>query len=532
MADEELPRGTYRTLDEQTEAGRLSPAEERFERRRRTVGLFLGPLVFAAMLLIPFDLEPNQHRLAAILAFAVVWWITEAIPIPITAVFAVALVALLEATPPPPEGDAATDVVFSAFADDTFFLFIGSFIIAQAMVVHGLHRRLAYRVLSTKAVGGSTYRIILAFGLIGALTSPVMSNTAGAAMMLPIALGVMGVVGGMVADQLEGDHNPERLRFGAALMLVITYGITVGGLLLPIGSPPNLIGRELLEQETGEPITFVEWFVMALPIVVLMFIAVVVVVTLLNRPEVRHVRGVEEYVAGERRKLGPLGRGEKNTLLVLALALVGWFLPGVVGVIAGDDSDAYVQVSEAANEGIVAIVAAALLFVLPIDWARRKFTLTWNEAARIDWGTVLLFGGGIVLGSMLSGTGLAEEMGKWLSDTFGVSSLFGITIVIVIVAVLISETTSNTASAAIVVPIAISIAAASNLNPTIPALAAIFGANYGFMLPVSTPPNAIVYSSGLIPITRMLKAGAVFDVIGAVLCVAGVTVMANLVGLA
>ena len=118
-----------------------------------------------------------------------------------------------------------------------------------------------------KSVGGSTYRIILAFGLIGALTSPVMSNTAGAAMMLPIALGVMGVVGGMVANQRRGDHDAERLRFGAALMLVITYGITVGGLLLPIGSPPNLIGRELLEQETGEPITFLEWFLMALPIV-------------------------------------------------------------------------------------------------------------------------------------------------------------------------------------------------------------------------------------------------------------------------
>jgi solute carrier family 13 (sodium-dependent dicarboxylate transporter), member 2/3/5 len=528
--DGDRPR-TYRTLDEQTEAGRLSPAEERFERRRRTVGLFLGPLVFAAMLLIPFELEPNQHRLAAILAFVVVWWITEAIPIPVTAVLGVALVALLEATPPPPEGDSATDVVFAAFSDDTFFLFIGSFIIAQSMVVHGLHRRLAYRVLASRFVGGSTYRIILAFGLIGALTSPVMSNTAGAAMMLPIALGVMAVVGGMVASQLEGDRDPERLRFGAALMLVITYGITVGGLLLPIGSPPNLIGRELLQDETGEPITFLEWFLMALPIVVVMFIAVVVVVTLLNRPEVKHVEGVEQYVADERRKLGPLSRGEKNTLLVLALALIGWFLPGVVGVIAGDDSDAYTQVSEAANEGIVAIIAAALLFLLPLDWARRKFTLNWNEAARIDWGTILLFGGGIVLGSMLSETGLAEEMGKWISDTTGVSSLFGITVVIVIVAVLISETTSNTASAAIVVPIAISIAAASGLNPTIPALAAIFGANYGFMLPVSTPPNAIVYSSGYIPITRMLKAGAVFDVIGAVLCIGGVIAMANLVGL-
>ena len=529
---EESPeaRPTYRTLDEQ--AGKLSPAEERFERRRRTVGLFLGPIVLAVMLLIPFDLDGNQHRLLAILAFVIVWWVTEAIPIPVTALLGVTLCALLEATPPPPEDDSSVDVVFALFTDDTIFLFIGSFIIAQSMVVHGLHRRFAYRVLSLPSVGGSTFRIILAFGLIGAITSPVMSNTAGAAMMLPIALGVMGVVGGMVARQAEGDRDPERLRFGAALMLVITYSITVGGLLLPIGSPPNLIGRQLLEDETGEPITFLEWFIMALPIVVVMFVAVIVIVLLMNRPEVKHVDGVEEHVAEERAKLGPLTRGEKNTLLVLAFALIGWFLPGIVGLFAGDDSDAYVQVSEAANEGTVAIVAAALLFLLPVSWKERKFTINWNQAARIDWGTILLFGGGIVLGTMLSETGLAEKIGTSISDALGVSSIFGITVVIVVIAVLISETTSNTASAAIMVPIAISIAAAAGVNPTIPALAAIFGANYGFMLPVSTPPNAIVYSSGLLPITRMLKAGAVFDVIGAVLCVIGVIAMANLVGLA
>jgi sodium-dependent dicarboxylate transporter 2/3/5 len=523
-------RGTYRTLDEQE--GRLSPAEERFERQRRTVGLFLGPIVLAAMLLIPFDLDGNQHRLAAILAFVVVWWVTEAIPIPMTALLGVVLCALLEATPPPPEGDSSVDVVFGLFTDDTVMLFIGSFIIAQAMVVHGLHRRLAYRVLSLSWVGGNTYRIILAFGLIGAITSPVMSNTAGAAMMLPIGLGVMGVVGGMVASQARGEQRVERLRFGAALMLVITYGITVGGLLLPIGSPPNLIGRDLLEAETGEPITFFEWFLMALPIVLVMFVAVVVIVLAFNRPEVKEVEGVEEYVREERGKLGRLSRGERNTLFVLAFALIGWFLPGLVGIVAGDDSNAYTQVEEASNEGIVAILAATLLFVLPVDWKKRKFTLNWNQASQIDWGTVILFGGGLVLGSLLSQTGLAEVVGSSISDSIGVSSLFGITIVIVIVAVLVSETTSNTASAAIMVPIAISIAAASDVNPTIPALAAIFGANYGFMLPVSTPPNAIVYSSGLLPITRMIKAGAVFDIIGAVLCVVGVIAMANLVGVA
>jgi len=265
--------------------------------------------------------------------------------------------------------------------------------------------------------------------------------------------------------------------------------------------------------------------------VLVMFVAVILVVVLMNRPEVKEVDGVEEHVDEERGKLGPLSRGEKNTLVVLGLALFFWFLPGLVGLVAGDDSSAYEQISETANEGSVAIIAAALLFLLPVNWAARRFTLTWNDAARIDWGTVLLFGGGIALGTLLQETGLAKEVGTSLSDALGVSSVFGITIVVVIIAVIISETTSNTASAAIVVPIAISIAAAADVNPTIPALAAIFGANYGFMLPVSTPPNAIVYSSGVLPITRMLKAGFVFDIVGGVLCVIGVTVMANVVGL-
>ena len=526
---DEDKRLTYRTLDEQE--GKLTESEKRFERNRRTVGLFLGPIVLVAVLLFPFDLTAEQQRLLAVLAFVVVWWITEAIPIPITGLLGVVLCAILEAAPAPEGTDTYADVVFGFFVDDNIFLFIGSFIIAEAMVVHGLHRRLAYRVLDSQWVGGSTYRIVLAFGLIGALTSPVMSNTAGAAMMLPIALGVMAAVGGMLAKQADTDTPPERLRFASALMLVITYGITVGGLLLPIGTPPNLIGRELLEQETGEPITFFEWFVTALPIVIIMFVAVVVIVLLFNKPELKQVDGVEEYVSDKRRKLGPLSRGEKNTLGVLGFALFFWFFPGMVGLVAGDDSDAYAQVVETANEGTVAIVAAALLFLLPVDWAKRRFTLTWNEAVGIDWGTVILFASGITFGSLLAETELAATIGESISDSLGVSSLIGITVVSVVIAVIISETTSNTASAAIVVPIAISISVASNVDPTIPALAAIFGANYGFMLPVSTPPNAIVYSSGYLPITRMIKTGAVFDVIGAVLCVVGVAVMANVVGL-
>jgi sodium-dependent dicarboxylate transporter 2/3/5 len=178
------------------------------------------------------------------------------------------------------------------------------------------------------------------------------------------------------------------------------------------------------------------------------------------------------------------------------------------------------------DEGTVAIVAAALLFILPVNWAERRFTLNWNEAARIDWGTIILFGSGIALGTMLSESGLAETLGKGIAETLGFTSLVAVSAVAALIAILISETTSNTASATIVIPIA----AAAGLNPVIPALAAVFGASFGFMLPVSTPQNAVVYGSGLIPITKMVRSGIVFDIIGIILIVLLIPIMARLVG--
>ncbi len=521
--------GTYRTLDEQ--APRLSPAEEKFERARRTVGLFLGPLLFAVMLVIPFDLEPEQHRLAAVLVFVITYWVTEAIPIPVTGVLGLALAVMINAAPAPEEGDTTADLVFGSFASDTIFLFIGSFVIAQAMMTHGLDRRFAFRVLSLPGVGRSTYRTIVAFGAIGALLSAFMSNTASTAMLFPIGLGIMGALGTLVAERSGRDVDIERLRLGTALMLMIAYGASVGGLLTPIGSPPNLIGREFIQEETGTTISFFKWVVTAAPIVLAMFVVLCVVLIALNRPEMRRIEGAEEYVASERAKLGKLSRGERNTLIAFATAVTLWIIPGLVGIFWGDDSQFYEDVLARLNEGVVAIVAASLLFLLPLNWSQRKFTLNWNEAVRIDWGTIVLFGTGIALGGLLSSTGLAEVVGDSVADALGVSSLFSITILAVVIAVIISETTSNTASATIVVPIVIPIAQSAGVDPVIPALAAVFGASYGFMLPVSTPPNAIVYGSGMIPITKMIRSGSVFDVVGAILITFGVWALANIVGI-
>jgi sodium-dependent dicarboxylate transporter 2/3/5 len=531
LSEDIRPGGTYKTLDEQREV--LSPAEERFERRRRTIGLFLGPVALLVMMLLPLGLPYSQQTLAAVLAFVVVFWVTEAIPIPVTAVIGLALAVILNVPQVATDAeDDPADVIFGSFADDTIFLFIGSFIIAQAMMTHGLDRRFAYLVLSIPGIARSTYGVIIGFGMIAASISAFVSNTATTAMLFPIGLGIMGALAGLVSDQSEGDTDVRRLRFGTALMLMIAYGASVGGLLTPIGSPPNLIGREFIEQETGTTISFFEWVVLAFPIVLIMFVLLCIILILLNRPETRQISGAEEFIAEEREKLGSLSRGERNTLIVFGLAVFFWILPGIIGIIFGDESTAYGVVYDRINEGVVAVVAAGLLFILPINWSERRFTLNWNEAVRIDWGTILLFGSGIALGTLLSETGLAETIGEGLTKGLGVSSLFAITLLSTIVALIISETTSNTASATIVVPIVLPIAASAGVNPVIPALAAVFGASYGFMLPVSTPPNAIVYGSGMIPITKMIRSGIVFDLIGIVLITFGITVMARVVGLA
>ena len=529
MSEEVRPSGTYKTLDEQREV--LSPAEVRFEKARQTIGLVLGPIAFLIMYFLPLPIDSNQQTLAAILVFTIVYWLSEAIPIPATAVLALALCVLFNVPGVGPNADDSPgDVVYGSFASDTIFLFIGAFIIARAMTVHGLDRRFAFRILSLPGVAKSTYGVIIAFGAISALLSAVISNTTTAAMLLPIGLGMMGALSGLVKDQSDTDTDISRLRFGTALMLMISYAAGVGGLLTPIGTPPNLIGIGFIEEATDVRINFFDWVLMAAPIVLLMFIALCTILILLNKPEVRRISGAEEYVAEERGKLGSFSRGERNTLIVFFVAVALWMLPGVLALpfVAGEESGVYAALSSRLDEGTVAILAAVLLFLLPINWSERRFTLNWNEAARIDWGTVILFGSGIVLGTLLSETGLAEVLGTGIAETFGFTSLLLVSAVSAIIAILISETTSNTASATIVVPIVIPIAAAAGLDPLIPALAAVFGASFGFMMPVSTPQNAVVYGSGMIPITKMVRSGIVFDIIGLILIVLLIPVMAGI----
>jgi sodium-dependent dicarboxylate transporter 2/3/5 len=499
----------------------IEESEDRSTALRGRIGFVLGPVVFLVVLLLPLGLTLQQQRLAATMSLVVVYWVTEAIPVPAAALVGLALCALL--------GVAEPSQVLGGFATPTIFLFIGSFMLARAMTIHGLDRRFALRVLSLPRVADSTYGTLIAFGLVAAGMSAFISNTAATAMLLPIGIGIVAIFRGLMqADRPESEAHTERL--GAALMLMIAYAASVGGLLTPIGSPPNLLGRNFLEDQAGVSLPFLRWMLLAAPIVIAMIVVLFVVLIALNRPEARAIPGASAYCAAERSRLGRFSAGERNTLICFLLAVALWLAPGVVGLVAGEESEAYAAVRASLDEGIVALAAASLLFLLPTDRRLRGFTLEWRQAVNIDWGTIILFGAGIAFGSLLSSTGLAELIGSTLAGAVGSTDSLVLTFMAVLAAILVSETTSNTASVGIVVPVVISLAAAMGIDPAVPGLAAVFGASFGFMLPVSTPPNAIVYGSGLVPISRMIRTGFVFDVIGALLITLGVTIMAGLVG--
>lgn len=489
-----------------------APGLSRFERLRRTTGLVLAPAVLVTFMLAPVGLTATQHALAATVLMVVVLWVTEAVPIAVGGLIGVIVAVLIGVAPPAK--------VVAPFGSTTVLLFIGVFILARAMMVHGLARRLALRVLAIPGVGGSTTRIVAAFGVITTMVSLLVSGTATVAMLLPTALGISNVITTLMVEQglLPQHADRTRLRINSALLLVLAYGASVGGFANPVSFPPNVIARGLIAQALHRQVPVLQWFTAALPILVLMFgVLIGVVFLLVNKPEVKRIAGVREYVQRELDELGPISRTEKNTLAAFAVTVVLWLAPGIIALVAGNTSPVYTALEGHLDEGIVALIGACLLFLLPVDWRRREFTLDWQQAARIDWGTILLFGSGLIFGSLLQSTGLAKIIGTASARHLGLTGLIPIVVFAILLAVVISETTSHTAAAAVIVPIIIPVALAAGVDPIIPAMAGTFGCSLGSMLPVSTPQNAIVYGSGLVPITRMIRSGACFALCGLVI---------------
>lgn len=501
----------------------MTEAERRFERKRRTIGLFLGPLVGLAFWALPFpSLTPEAHSLAWILSVVVVFWVTEAIPIPVTALIG-PLLCILSGVGPARE-------VLALFAHPIIFLFLGSFFIAQAMIVHGLDRRLALGILAHPWIGSSPGRLLFSFGAITGFISMWISNTASTAMMFPIALGILGAVDDVSRKGVSGPPGPGFVRFRTGLMLMVAYSASVGGIGTIIGTPPNLIAVGLIREQIGYEFSFLGWMALGIPLMLVMYGFLFFIMYGLHRPTGVSLEGAAAYIKNERAKLGGWTPGQRNAAAAFLLAVFLWFTPGVIALFSGTDSEVYQWFAVHLPSSVVALLAAMLLFFLPTDWEKREFTLTWEEAVKIDWGTILLFGGGLSLGTLMFKTGLAGVMGHSLMTLLSLESVWTITALAIFLGIIISELTSNTASANMIIPVVISIALAAGVNPLPPALGACLGASYGFMLPISTPPNAIVYGSGFIPITRMIRAGFVFDIVGLIVIWVGLRILCPLLG--
>jgi sodium-dependent dicarboxylate transporter 2/3/5 len=521
MAEQE--QKTYKSFVEVKAT--LSEQEERFERWRNTVGLFLGPLVALILWMIPMPaLTYKAHTLAGILGWVVVWWICEPVPIPITALIGAILAVVLNV--------ANARVAFAPFADPTIYLFLGSFILAEAMAVHGLDKRFAYGIMSLKLVGNSTGRLLAAYGAIAAFISIWISNTAATAMMFPIGLGIIYAMADIISEKTGKVVDPTKLRYGTGMMLMVAYAASAGGIGSPVGTPPNLIGIAMIDKFCGVKISFFHWMLLAMPILIVMYILLYFLMYYLHKPEIATVEGSHEYVKKELERLGKWTAGQKNALVAFLVTVALWVTPGIFAIVYGESHAISKWYGTRMPEAVAALVGASLLFLLPTNWKEREFTITWKQATKIDWGTLLLFGGGLSLGNLMFDTKLAEAVGTSLLKLSGATSVWGVTFASIFIAIIVSETSSNTASANMVVPVMIALAKAANIDPVPPAIGATLGASWGFMLPVSTPPNAIAYGSGMIPITKMIRAGIWFDITGGLLLWVGLRIMLPLVGLA
>jgi len=312
-------------------------------------------------------------------------------------------------------------------------------------------------------------------------------------------------------------------------LLSIAYAASIGGIMTPVGTPPNLIGLGLLERIVHVRINFITWMIVAIPISVALS-AVLFALTAQRVGAAVRASG-HSTLATIEPPSGSWTRGQRNCALAFGLAIVAWVLPGAMALVA-PHAPLTTWLGRHVHESVVAVLAACLLFLFPVDFAARRFTIDWKTAARIDWGTILLFGGGLALGEQMFQTGLAAVVGRALLNASGAETLWAITAMATATAILLTEVTSNVAATNMLVPVILSVAVAAGVNPVPPALGVTLGASMAFLLPVSTPPNAIVYGTGMVPILTMAKAGFVMDVIAFFVILAGLRVLCPLVGFA
>lgn len=446
----------------------------------------------------------------AVMVWMAVWWLTEAVHISVTALLPIVAFPLL--------GIAGIEEACFPYADPLVFLYLGGFVLALSMDRWGLGKRIA--LLTLTVVGTSASSMVAGFMLVTAGLSAFVSNTATTAMMLPIALSVVALLKKQAAPA-DGPPDAGHDRFAICLLLAIAYSASVGGVLTVIGTPTNafLVGflRDKIATDFRQDISFVSWLPIGLPLLVTFLPIMYFVLTRWLFPIGSiELRGGKRLIRSELQALGPVQRGEWNTLFVFAFAVLCWLSRPLLNQLRLEwQGSALLPLANLSDTGI-AMTAALLLFLLPTSFRRREFTMNWASAERLPWGILLLFGGGLSLAAAVKANGVAEFIGSQ-SGAFGSLPPIAMVLLVTTAVIFLTELTSNAATTASLVPVLAAVAPGLGVHPYLLIFPATIAASCAFMLPVATPPNAIVFGSGAISVSQMARAGFVLNWIAVLL---------------
>ncbi|NNK74342.1 MAG: DASS family sodium-coupled anion symporter [Flavobacteriaceae bacterium] len=461
----------------------------------KRIGLILGPLAFALVLLLPSELISAQgDKVIAVAFWMVIWWITETVSISVTALLPLILFPLLKVLPIADVG--------ANYGSPIVFLFFGGFVLALALEKVNLHKRIALSII--KITGTTANKVVLGFMIATATLSMWISNTASTVVMLPIAMSVIN----LLIDDADGFTKADK-NFTLSVMLGIAFSANAGGIATVIGTPPNSVLIGLLENEYQIEVSFLKWMVMGLPFSALLVTIIYLALIKWFFPTKSIKFGTSgEVIHDELRKLGPTSAKEKRVLLVFAFAIFLWVFRTIINkLIPG----------LALSDTIISMIAAISLFTIPFSIKRNEFILRWPDTKNLPWGILLLFGGGLALAKGMSASGIVDVVaGAIASSEIGI--LFTVSLLIILM-LFMTELMSNVALVAVLAPVVAGIAIGLEVPILYVLIPVTIASSCAFMLPMATPPNAIVFASGYVKVHQMARVGIVLNLIAVALLI-------------
>lgn len=452
--------------------------------------LLLGPILM--VLALVFGNEFQNPQMLAVLAMAfwmVIWWVSELVPVPVTALLPLILLPYL--------GVFSISESTAPYANPIIFLFMGGFMIALALEKHNLHLRIALNIL--KLTGTSGNGIILGFMISTALLSMWISNTATAVMMLPVALSVIDLI-----HNGNNAKDKKRERFALGLMLCIAYSANIGGTMTLIGTPPNIVMAGYLKEILNYDIEFIQWLGIGLTVgLTLLMLTYFLLTRFLFPNNMKHVSGSEKLISDQISKLGSISNSEWKVITVFTLTALGWIFKSQINNLIG---------SNLLTDSGTAMTGGVLMFIIPQELKKGKFILAWEDMKKLPWGILILFGGGMCLARALEEVGLIQQVGDMVMSMDRVH-IFLLILSVTVIVLFLTELMSNVALVTIFIPVAIGIANGLSIDPLMLVIPATLASSCAFMMPISTPPNAVVFASGHIRMREMMKTGWILNIL-------------------